>query len=321
MKRSWPLAVCLACASTASSRQTTAPAAGPESFPAVVAVVNGTEISKADLLRRAEALKTQMPSSELGPDFYRQVLDDMVSGEVLYQKVVSEGLVPAEGEIDAELARQSERFGGVAAFESALAQQGLSIDAVKDDLKHELAIQKYVETKLIPELSVTEEEKRAFYDSNADAMRQPAQFRAAHILIQVASDASPEEKEAARTKAESLRSMIEMGQDFGELAARNSGDPGSKGNGGELPWMSQGQTVPPFEAAVSALEPGELSDVVETRFGYHIIKLLERRESGTLSYEEVEKRIEDYLMRISLQKRVEAKVDELKSRAKIEVFI
>jgi peptidyl-prolyl cis-trans isomerase C len=115
--------------------------------------------------------------------------------------------------------------------------------------------------------------------------------------------------------------MLDAGQDFAELARKNSEDPGSKDSGGELPWMSRGQTVPPFEAAAMALAPGELSPVVETDFGFHIIKLHEKRSAGVMSYEEVEGRIDEFLKRRSLQQKLEAEIQTLRTQAKVEVFI
>ena len=115
--------------------------------------------------------------------------------------------------------------------------------------------------------------------------------------------------------------MVEVGQDFAELAAKNSGDPGSKNNGGELGWMSEGQTVPPFEAAMKSLEPGELSELVETRFGYHIIKLQERRGPGAPPYEEVEEQIEEFLKQRGLQELMQQEIELLRGTATIEVFI
>ena len=115
--------------------------------------------------------------------------------------------------------------------------------------------------------------------------------------------------------------MIEVGQDFGDLARRNSGDPGSKDNGGELPWMSKGETVPPFEAAAMALEIGEMSDVVETQFGFHILKLLELRGGDLIPYEQVHGRIEEYLKQLGVQKRLETEVETLRTQGTVEIFI
>ena len=293
----------------------------PQSFPDVVARVNTTEISKTQLLRRAEALKSQIPPSEAGEGFYQRVLGDLVNGELLYQSVETKGLAPADAEVDLELDSQRQRFGGAAAFDSALQQRGLSIDEVKLDLKKELGIQRLVERDFAPQVTVTEEAKKTFYDENQESMQQPAQFKAAHILISVDESATPEQKAELKKKAGSIRNMLEMGQDFAELAAKNSGDPGSKDNGGELGWMSEGQTVPPFEAAMKSLEPGELSELVETRFGYHIIKLQERRGSGAVPYEEVEERIEEFLKQRGLQELMQQELELLRGAATIEVFI
>jgi parvulin-like peptidyl-prolyl isomerase len=115
--------------------------------------------------------------------------------------------------------------------------------------------------------------------------------------------------------------MLEMGQDFGELAAKNSGDPGSKDSGGELGWMSEGQTVPPFEAAMKVLELGELSGVVETRYGFHIIKLQERRGGDAVPYDEVKQRIQEFLKQRGLQERIQQELETLRNAASIELFI
>ena len=319
----WPiLGLVTMGASALVSAQDTPPASSdPQNFPDVVAQVNATEISKPELLRRAEALKAQLPPSEAGEGFYQRVLDDMVNSELLYQAVETNGLAPTDAEVDAELESQKQRFGGEAAFDSALKQQGLSVDDFKLDLKKELGVQRLVERDFMPQLTVTDEAKKTFYDENKDSMLQPVEFKAAHILISVDESATPEKRAELRKKAESIRNMVEMGQDFADLAARNSGDPGSKNNGGELGWMSEGQTVPPFEAAMKSLEPGELSELVETRFGYHIIKLQERRGSGVLPYEELEERIEEFLKQRGLQELIQQEVELLRGKATIEVFI
>jgi len=290
-------------------------------FPAVVARVNGTEISNDELVRRGAALKSQIPAEEVGPDFYQLVLEDLIGGELLFQSVQTKGIAPSDTEVDDQYGQQAERFGGLIAFESALTDEGLTAAEIKRDIKKEMSIRNLVEQELVPDIVVSEEDKRVFYEGNADSMPQPAEFRAAHILISVPEDAPDAQKEEGRKKATAIRSMVEMGQDFGELAARNSGDPGSKDNGGELPWMAEGQTVPPFEAAMKSLAPGEMSGVVETQFGFHIIRLLDKRGGGAMPYEEVQERIEDFLKRKGLQERIQQEIETLRALAAVEVFI
>ncbi len=313
--------LCLAIWIGASASSGAQAPAGPESFPEIVAQVNGVEIKKVDLVRRADSLKPQLPPAEVGPDFYQRVLDDMVSGELLSQSLATKGLAPTEGEIDTELASQTEKFGGPQAFQSAIESQGLTLEQVRSELKKEIGIQKLMERDFIPNLTVSEEDKRLFCDENAAEMEQPLQFRVAHILVGVEEGATDEQNLLARQKAGSIRSLIDSGQDFSELALRNSDDPGSKRTAGELPWMSQGLTVPPFEAAVLALQPGELSDVVETRYGYHVIRLLERRDAGLTPYEDVRERIDQFLKRRQLQEKISEEVDTLRTKGNVDVFI
>jgi len=293
----------------------------PTEFPAVVAKVNGTEITREALVNRAEALKAQIPAQQIGADFYQRVLKDMVEGELLYQSVEKKGLAPTPQEIEAELESQKGRFGGEAGLGKALESQGLTLDDLRLELKKEIGIQKLIESEFVPAITVTPEEKRKFYDENSAQMQRPEQFRAAHILILVQEGATPEAKEEARKKAGAIRSMLDAGQDFAELARKNSEDPGSKDSGGDLPWMSPGQTVPPFEQAAMALSPGQLSPVVETDFGFHIIKLHEKRSAGLMPYEEVEGRIDEFLKRRSLQQKLETEIQNLRTQAKVEVFI
>ncbi len=308
-------------ASTKGSSSASTQESETAGFPDVVARVNGTEISKQELMRRGESLRAQVPPSEQGPDFYQRVLDDIITGELLFQSVETRGMIPADEEVEVEYGEQIERFGGTAAFEKAISDEGVTVEEIRAEIRREMAIRNLVENELASKVAVTEEDKRTFYEGNAESMQQPAEFLASHILISVEADATPEVKAEREKKATSILGMIELGQDFGELAARNSGDPGSKDNGGELPWMSEGQTVAPFEAAMKALQPGEMSGVVETQFGYHIIKLLDRRGGDQVPYEEVHERIEEFLMRRGLQQQIQREVETLKGQASIERFI
>jgi peptidyl-prolyl cis-trans isomerase C len=290
-------------------------------FPEIVARVNGTEITRTALLNRAAALKEQIPAIQIGADFYQRVLEDMVGGELLYQSVEKKGLAPTASEVDAEIESQKGRLGGEAELGKALAAQGLTLDDLRLELTKEIGIQKLIERDFVPAVTVSAEEKRKFYDENSTSMQRPEQFRASHILIGVEESATPESKEDARKKATAIRSMIDAGQDFTELARKNSDDPGSKDSGGELPWMSKGQTVPPFEAAALALAPGETSPVVETQFGFHIIKLHEKRSAGVMTYEEVEGRIDEFLKRRGLQQKIETEIQTLRAQGEVQVFI
>ena len=140
---------------------------------------------------------------------------------------------------------------------------------------------------LAASVEVDESELQAQYQARKDALKTQEQRRASHILIQVAADADQEALDAARSKAQELLDQIRAGADFAELAANNSDDPGSAAQGGDLGFFAKGVMAPEFEASAFALQPGEVSDLVQTQFGFHIIKLIEVRAGEVPAFEAV----------------------------------
>jgi peptidyl-prolyl cis-trans isomerase D len=141
--------------------------------------------------------------------------------------------------------------------------------------------------ELADAVEVDESELQAQYQARKDALKTQEQRRASHILVQVAADADQEALDAARNKAQELLDQIRAGADFAELAANNSDDPGSAAQGGDLGFFAKGVMAPEFEASAFALQPGEVSDLVQTQFGFHIIKLIEVRAGEVPAFEAV----------------------------------
>ncbi len=136
-------------------------------------------------------------------------------------------------------------------------------------------------------VEVDESELQAEYQARKDALKTQEQRRASHILIQVPADADQETLDAARNKAQELLDQIRAGADFAELAEKNSDDPGSAAQGGDLGFFAKGVMVPEFDASAFALQPGEVSDLVQTQFGIHIIKLMEVRAGEVPAFDAV----------------------------------
>jgi peptidyl-prolyl cis-trans isomerase D len=141
--------------------------------------------------------------------------------------------------------------------------------------------------ELADAVEVDESELQAQYQARKDALKTQEQRRASHILVQVAADADQEALDAARNKAQELLDQIRAGADFAELAANNSDDPGSAAQGGDLGFFAKGVMAPEFEASAFALQPGEVSDPVQTQFGFHIIKLIEVRAGEVPAFDAV----------------------------------
>ncbi len=314
-----------AAAPAAPAKPAAAPAmADTNTFPAVVARVNGKEITKTELVEQAHAILMQSQHEGGAPlGFYRQVLDQMIGTRLLYEESVGLGLAAADADVDKSFQELRAGFkGDDKAFDELLATRGLSVAKLRDGIKENLSIQKLVESKVLPSITISDDEAKKFYDGHKDQMERPEQFKVSHILVAVKKDAPPAEREAAKKKAESLLQQAKAGADFAKLASENSDDPGSKAHGGDLPWLERGQTVPEFEKAALALtKPGELSPVVETQFGYHILKLADHRAAGAVPFEEAKPRIVASLRRTAVNESLQKRVEGLRAKAKVEILL
>lgn len=302
----------------------TAEKVDPAKLPAVVAHVNGKEIGRDALVSAAKAMapvaaRAGQPTDTR--DFYRQVLDDLVSAELMRQDAVAQGMNPSDAEVEAQVKQVTARFPSEAELQKALASENMTPAILRDQVKENLAVQKLIQTKIAPQATVDEAAQKKFYEENKARMMVPEQVRVAHILIATPQGATADQQAAAKKKAQDLLAQIRKGGDFGALAKANSEDPGSKDHGGELPWLAKGQTVPAFEAAAFALPVGQVSEVVQTQFGFHIIKSLERKAATTRSYEEVAPRLKEMLTQQKVRDLVQAHVAGLRGKAKIDIAI
>jgi peptidyl-prolyl cis-trans isomerase C len=298
-------------------------------MPDVVAQVNGKKITKDELLRQARQIQAQMAQARRGQQvpaldetFYKQILEGIVAQTLLLQDAQRQGIAVSDEELKPQLAALRGRFPDEAAYKKALEQEGLSEKEVQEKLRQEAVIQKYVGTKVFSEVAVTDQAAREFYDKNQAQMQRPERAHLRHILIRVEPNAAEADKQKARDKAEDILKRLQGGEDFAKLAAENSDDPGSRVRGGDLSWVSRGQTVPAFEQAAFALaKPNDLSGVVESQFGFHIIQLVEREAASAVPFEEARPRITQMLQQRQAGERLQARVEDLKKKGKVETFL
>ena len=303
---------------------TPGPPFDPAKLPAVCARVEGDEITRDDVTERVTAMSRQMaqagaPEMPRDEAFYREMVDQLIGAHLLYFEAKRQGLVPTEAETAEQLAALKRRFPSEEVFREQMAAQGASEQELLFDLGRTIAVQRVTE-KIRQSATSTDEEMRAFYQENLDQMKRPPQVRVRHVLVGIPRQATPEQKQAARAEAEQVLKEVRAGGDFAALAAQHSDDPGSKGQGGLLPWMARGESVPQFDQAAFALKPGEVSEVVETAFGYHILRLEEQRAEATVPYEEAKEQIESVLNRRKSRDLVRQRVEALRKEAKVEVL-
>ena len=177
----------------------------------------------------------------------------------------------------------------------------------------------FLRKEVVQKISIPESELKSYYDSHKEEFKTPEMVRASHILIKVSPSASAEEKKKAKEKAEDILKKIKSGQDFAKLAAEFSDDPGSKTKGGDLGFFEKGRMVKPFEDAAFSLKPGQVSGIIETQFGYHIIKVTEKKNAGIASFDTAKEQIKQKLLQESIKKKVAEFIDKAMKDAKAEI--
>ena len=197
---------------------------------------------------------------------------------------------------------------------------GLSEKEIRAQIQRGLAINQLLDTNVRPKITVTEEESKKFYNNNPNLFKQPEQVKASHILIKMAPNAEESIKIQARKKIETVQIKVRQGEDFGLLAKANSEGPSAQREG-DLGYFRRGQMVKSFEDAAFALNVGKVSGIVETQFGYHLIKVTDKKLARTIPYKEVQFRLEQHLKKEKEKTEIQGYIKNLKKSAKIKRFI
>ncbi len=290
-----------------------------------IALVNGSVITQGDFDREMSRVQRQLASRGQGlgnaqlPAIQKEVLESLISRELLYQESQTNGIKVEEGAIGEQLNTLKKRFPGEEEFKNALAKMSLTEADVRSQITMGLAIQQFIDKQYVQKIKVSDKETKAYYDGHPDLFKQPEQVRGSHILIKVDPGAKESEKAEARKKIQVVREQLQKGGDFAALAQEFSQGP-SATKGGDLGYFRRGQMVKPFEEAAFALKPGDVSGIVETRFGYHLIKVTDKKPKTTIPYEDVKNKLQEYLKQEKVQAQLNPYIEELKGKAKIERF-
>lgn len=320
------LPVCLFAAETpavATNSSTVPLSQSAEASPGVVARINGVAITALDLKRANKVLlqgqRGSQPTAEQIKELGKQALNQLISAELLYQAGQKMEIKDIDKQVEEKLKTGKAKFANEADFAKAIKELDMSEADLKDYTRKDLVISNFVEKTVLPKIVVSEDDARKFYEQNADKFMRNETARASHILIGTDAKTSPEDKKKALEKAEKLRKELAGGADFAALAKENSTCPSSK-QGGDLGYFAKGQMVPPFEKAAFSMKPGEISDVVETQFGYHVIKLMEKKPAQKVEFKEARQRIEEYLKNQKIGLAVGDYLAEARKTAKIDIL-
>ena len=290
----------------------------------VVARVNGTEITAGELKRAQKLFMAAQPGGKIPPglnkQFEKRSLDQLVDLELLFQAGQKLEVKDLDKQVTDKFEKNRAGFTDEKDYAKRLQNFGIDENMLRDSIRRDLVVANFVTTNIAPKIAVSEEEIKTFYDKNPTNFLKPEQLKTSHILIGVDSKAGVEEKKKAREKAEKLHKELIGGADFETLAKENSTCPSSK-QGGDLGYFTKGKMVPQFEKAAFALEIGGLSGVVETQYGFHIIKLMDRKNAETTPLAASTKQIEDYLKAQKTNDAIAAYIVEARKSAKIEMLL
>ena len=282
----------------------------------IAARVNGEVIKKSDLDVQIAKLQEQYPDMFTGADgegrlldFQQKLLDNMINAALIRQAAADQGISVSDADVQAQVDELKAGFADDAQFQEALAQAGMDEATLVEQVRETLVTEELI-TKLTSDTPVTEEEIAEYYDGNVAQFEEQAAVHASHILFE------PDDK----ATAEDVLAEIKGGADFAALAKQHSKDPGSAANGGDLGWPTT-PYVPEFQAACDALDEGEVSELVETTFGWHIIKVIEKREARQKPLDEVSEQIEQLITQQRNADAYQTYLDDLRAEAEIEILI
>lgn len=236
--------------------------------------------------------------------FKKNILNQLIDYELLYQQAQKEKVKISNDEINLEIEKIKDNFPSPEEFDEALKANNTTLSQLKEDIKRQLMINKVLE-ETRSQVSISDEDLLEYYNKNKESLFEPEQVHARHILV--------ETEEEANTLLLQLKEGL---TDFSELAKEKSTD-SSAPSGGDLGFFARGQMVKEFEDAAFSLEPGEISDVVQTQFGYHIIKCEERKDEYSPTFEEAKEGISNTLRYQRENEAISALVSKLREEAVI----
>jgi parvulin-like peptidyl-prolyl isomerase len=300
------------------------PAPTPPPLPDPVAVVNGEPIHPKDLERVASALLatngrnlSELTDAERKKAF-RSVLDDMITDKLVARQ--SATVAVPDLEVEKRLGDLRTQYGQN--FDAEVKKSGQTVDQIRRNIRTQIAQQQWIEQQIAPDIKVTPEEVEKFYkESPPNRFDAPEMVRASHILVAVRRDAPPEDVLAAENKINDLAARVKKGESFEALAKQYSDDPNAKDTSGDLDYFSRERIMPEFADAAFKLKVGEVSAPVRTQFGFHLIKLTDRKPAHTATLDEARDQIAAYMQDEKRRVAITKVIQQLKDAAKIQIFI
>ena len=296
----------------------------------VVATGKGFEIKRSELddafinySANAVASGSTIPEADR-PVVRSKLLENLIINKILLQRATPEDKTAVAKLVDQEIAQARSNAPSPELFDQRIKAQGLTLAEVRDqEMKKQLS-QRVLVHDITNGIIIPEADIKQFYATNSKDFQLPERVRAAHLLISTQDPVTqepvpPDTKKEKLRLAQQLKARADKGENFAALVKQYSDDPGSKSKGGEYTFR-RGQMVPEFEAAAFSMKTNQISDLVETKFGYHIIKLLEKFPPSTVDFAKAEPDIRNFLTEQRAKKELPAYLDKLKAAASVKIL-
>lgn len=293
-----------------------------KSLPDPVAIVEGEKISRADL---QETFNNALASSGINPDEltpeqkmagYREILDELIVDKLIARKASS--IDVKDSDLDAEITRIKSQFPSEDVFKAEMNKAGETEDTFRTNVKRMFQQQKWMESQVGDKAKISDADVKKFYDDNKKEFEHPELVRASHILIRVPEDADDKTVAEKKKTAQAALDRVKK-EDFATVAKEVSEEPGAAQSGGDLSFFPKDRMVPEFANAAFAMKKGQVSkEPVRTKFGWHVIKVTDRKDAGTMPYDEVKAQVSAYLEGGKRREAVRNVIDTLKAEAKID---
>ena len=307
-----------------AAEQKPAADAKPIDLPEVVATVNGKDITRTQLqdIFNAAVQSSGMNVADLSSaqqlGGYTQLLNDLIDRQLLLDAASKEEITSED--VEAEIKKFKSQFPDEAIFDTQMKQAGMTPEKLQSDVREELKIRRWMESQ-VKTSDVTEADAKSFYESNLKEFEQPETVKASHILFMVDADAAPEVVKEKQEAAQKAAARAKGGEDFTTLAKELSEEPGAKESGGDLGFFPKDRMVPEFANAAFAANLNDISEPVKTQFGWHVIKVTDKKAAGTVPFDEVNNQITSYLKSTRQREAVQKVMKDLKDSAKIQTFL
>ncbi len=291
----------------------------------IVAVVNQEIITLSEVEKWAgpfqEEIQTKdrLERRERVREVYRKVLEKLIEEKLIDQEVKRSGVKVTSKEIEGALEEVKRRNAATQEdLEKALANEGLTLEAYKKEIEKRLQRMKLINWAVKVESQAGEREWRDFYQKNIDRYRSNESYRPSQILFLVPKGATPEEIREIRKKCEKVLEKVKGGEDFGEMVLLYSEDISAKDRG-DLGYFKKGELLPEFEKEALRLQVGEVSGIIRTNFGFHVIKLLDRKGGTPPPFEEVMEKVKADYYEKEMEKAFQQFLSTLKEKSVIEI--